>query len=177
MIEKEEANFLAHDRRRAGPHRADLRADEGGATAAWSPGAEAADMYQTYGFPPELFETLAAEHNLAFDWEGFREEMEQHGDRVRRRREDRAVPDTIRSKRLKKAMHGSQFLGYETTRSARRQGGLASSPAISFATAIDEVDHEQPIVVVLDKTPFYGEMGGQVGDTGETRRRRASASR
>ena len=42
-------------------------------------GAEAADMFQTHGFPPELFETLAAERNLAFDWKGFREEMEQHG--------------------------------------------------------------------------------------------------
>ncbi len=42
-------------------------------------GAEAADMYQTHGFPPELFENLAAERNLAFDWQGFREEMERHG--------------------------------------------------------------------------------------------------
>ncbi len=42
-------------------------------------GAEAAEMYTTHGFPPELFETLAAEHNLAFDWDGFNRAMEQHG--------------------------------------------------------------------------------------------------
>ena len=42
-------------------------------------GAEAAEMYQTHGFPPELFETLAAEHNLPFDWAGFRQAMEEHG--------------------------------------------------------------------------------------------------
>ena len=65
-----------HDRRRPGPHRADLRRDEEGAIATTVAGAEAADMYQTYGFPPELFETLAAERNLAFDWDGYREAME-----------------------------------------------------------------------------------------------------
>ena len=36
-------------------------------------GAAAADLYQTYGVPPELFESLAAEHNLAFDWDGYAE--------------------------------------------------------------------------------------------------------
>ncbi len=43
-------------------------------------GAEAAEMYTTHGFPPELFETLAAEHNLGFDWDAFRHEMERHGE-------------------------------------------------------------------------------------------------
>jgi len=38
-------------------------------------GAEAADMFQTHGFPPELFETLAAERNFTFDWPGFQDEM------------------------------------------------------------------------------------------------------
>ena len=36
-------------------------------------GAEAADLYQTYGVPPEVFETMAAENNLAFDWDGYRD--------------------------------------------------------------------------------------------------------
>ena len=42
-------------------------------------GDDAFDMYQTHGFPPELFETLASEQNLGFDWEGFHHEMEKHG--------------------------------------------------------------------------------------------------
>jgi alanyl-tRNA synthetase len=42
-------------------------------------GQESQDLYTTYGFPPELQETLAAEHNLQFDWAGFRKAMEEHG--------------------------------------------------------------------------------------------------
>ena len=42
-------------------------------------GADAADLYTTYGFPPELLETLAAERNIGFDWDGFRAAMEAHG--------------------------------------------------------------------------------------------------
>ena len=43
-------------------------------------GAEAAELYQTYGVPPELFESMAAERNLTFDWEGFQNAMEAHGE-------------------------------------------------------------------------------------------------
>ncbi len=123
-------------------------------------------MFQTHGFPPELFETLAAERNLAFDWKGF-----QRGDgaarhRVGRRAEDRAVPPRPARRPRKRPCTAAEFLGYETLEAtdAKVIGIIAND---QLCDQIDEVDHEQPIVVVLDKTPFYGEMGGQVGDTGE----------
>ena len=128
-------------------------------------GAEAADMFQTHGFPPELFETLAAERNLAFDWKGFREEMERHGiESGGGQKIELFRHDPLEA--LKKAIHGSRFLGYDTLEvaDARVIGIIAND---QLCDRIDEVDHEQPIVIVLDKTPFYGEMGGQVGDRGE----------
>ena len=121
VIEKEEANFLAHHRRRPGPHRADLRADEAASSAGMVSGAEAADMFQTHGFPPELFETMAAERNLAFDWKGFRAEMEQHGiESGGGQKVELFRHGPLEA--LKKAVHGSRFLGYETLEVGRRPG-------------------------------------------------------
>ena len=164
VIEKEEANFLATID--AGLERIErvfdqMKQQRRGVVA----GAEAADMFQTHGFPPELFETLAAERNLAFDWKGFREEMEQHGiESGGGQKIELFRHDPLEA--LKKALHGSRFLGYDTLEvaDAKVVGIIASD---QLCDQIDEVDHEQPVVVVLDKTPFYGEMGGQVGDTGE----------
>jgi alanyl-tRNA synthetase len=127
-------------------------------------GTEAADMYQTYGFPPELFENLAAERNLAFDWQGFREEMERHG--VESSAGEKIVFKTGPVEALKKAVHESKFLGYDALEvKDARVAGIISGDRL--CDAINEDDDDQPITVVLDKTPFYGEMGGQVGDTGE----------
>jgi alanyl-tRNA synthetase len=128
-------------------------------------GGEAADMYQTYGFPPELFENLAAERNLAFDWAGFREEMKRHGEESGGEQK----VEVFKSgplEALKKAVHGTKFVGYDTITidDARVVGIIANDRPCDL---MDEVGHEQPIVIVLDKTPFYGEMGGQVGDSGE----------
>ena len=122
-------------------------------------------MFQTHGFPPELFETLAAERNLAFDWKGFQAEMEQHGiesgggQKIEVFRHDPLAG-------LKKTVHGSQFLGYETLEVADAQviGIIAND---QLCDQVSEIDHDNPIAVVLDRTPFYGEMGGQVGDTGQ----------
>ncbi|MGW8257825.1 MAG: alanine--tRNA ligase-related protein, partial [Thermoguttaceae bacterium] len=128
-------------------------------------GAEAADMFQTHGFPPELFETLAAERNFTFDWAGFQDEMKRHGD-ISGATEKVQLFKRDPLEALKKAVHGSVFLGYETleVKDAKVLGIISNE---QLCDQIDEVDHENPIILVLDKTPFYGEMGGQVGDVGQ----------
>ena len=128
-------------------------------------GPEAAEMFTTHGFPPELFETMAAERNLTFDWDGYRRQMEQHGiDSGGGKRGELFQSSPLDA--LKKAMHASHFVGYDSLEvtDARVIGIIACD---QLCDRVDEVDHEHPIVVVLDKTPFYGEMGGQVGDSGE----------
>ncbi len=163
VIEKEESNFF--ETIDLGLDRIERlfknMAGEGRETVS---GGEAAEMYTTHGFPPELFETLAAEHNLGFDWEGFRREMEQHGIESGggQRME---LFQTSPLDALKKTLPGTLFLGYEAmTSEAQIVGIIARDELVEL---MDEVGHGEPICVVLDKTPFYGESGGQVGDTGE----------
>ena len=163
VIEGEEANFLGTidgGLDRIDRAFAQMKSDNRGVVS----GADAAEMYQTYGFPPELFEMMAAEHNFTFDWDGYRDEMEKHGVASGGgQRMELFKTDPLES--LKKAMHGSEFLGYQSdTVENAKVLGIISGDKLCDMT--DEVNHEQPIVVVLDKTPFYGEMGGQVGDTG-----------
>ncbi|MEX2114820.1 MAG: alanine--tRNA ligase-related protein, partial [Pirellulales bacterium] len=66
---------------------------------------------------------------------------------------------------LKKTLPGTEFLGYEATQSEGQVVGIIARDEL--VEQIDGVGHERPICLVLDRTPFYGESGGQVGDTGE----------
>lgn len=164
VIEKEEAHFLSTID--GGLDRIEriftqMRNERRGTVT----GAEAADMFQTHGFPPELFETLAAERNFTFDWTGFHDEMKKHGD-ISGPTEKVLLFKHDPLEALKKAMHGSTFLGYDSTevKGAKILGIISNE---QLCDRIDEVDHKHPIVLVLDKTPFYGEMGGQVGDIGD----------
>ncbi len=166
VIEKEEANFFGtiDD----GLHRIEkvfeeMRTDN----RVKVEGAVAAELYQTFGVPPELFEALAAEHNLAFDWEGYTKSMEEHGEVSGK------VQHTVMGAKgpidsLKHALHSTEFLGYETTKApAVVKGIIAGTPPDDhLCDTMEEVGHENPLRVVLDRTPFYGESGGQVGDTG-----------
>ncbi len=77
-------------------------------------GAEAAELYQTYGVPAELFESLAAERGFTFDWTGFRQAMEAHGEASGK------VVHTVMGHHgpidaIKKAVKETRFVGYETT--------------------------------------------------------------
>ncbi|MBS0210718.1 MAG: alanine--tRNA ligase [Planctomycetes bacterium] len=129
-------------------------------------GDEAADMWTTHGFPPELFETLAAEHNLTFDWDGFRKAMDEHGKISGEGRMGDVMSTTSTPlDALVKAQGATKFLGYGTTESAAKVIGLIASDHL--VDQVDEIGNAKPITIVLDQTPFYGESGGQVGDKGE----------
>jgi len=127
------------------------------------PGEEAGVLYSTYGVPPELVESMAAEQNFTFDWEGFGKWMEQHGEISGKGQGVVFKTGPIES--LKRALHRTEFLGYETTETKAEVKGIVAQNQLCDKLA--EVGHEQPIVLVLDQSPFYAEAGGQVGDTGE----------
>jgi alanyl-tRNA synthetase len=125
-------------------------------------GHDAAELYTTYGVPPEMVESMAAELNIAFDWDGYREAMEEHGEKSGKIAD--VVFKTGPIEALKKALKTTEFLGYETTEApAEIRGMVAQNHLLDELT---EVGHGHPVQVVLDRTPFYAESGGQVGDTG-----------
>lgn len=163
VIEREEANFfetlesglaridrIFNDMRRENRHLVS--------------GDDAFDLHQTFGFPAELFENMAAERNLAFDWERFRARLAKH-EEVSGGGQRPEVFRTGPLEALKKVMHGSEFLGYETTEARGEIKGIIAQN--NLCEQLDEIGHANPVTVVLDRSPFYGEAGGQVGDTGE----------
>jgi alanyl-tRNA synthetase len=126
-------------------------------------GHEVFRLYDTYGFPAELTAEIAREKDLSLDWKGFQSEMEKQRERARADTIRTVVSyekysaDTIRTLAPKQ----TDFAGYGEYSSKAEVLGLVSneSPVPSVAEG-DDVD------VMLDRTPFYGEMGGQVGDSG-----------
>jgi alanyl-tRNA synthetase len=130
-------------------------------------GEEAATLYQTYGVPPELFQTMAAERKFTFDWNGFRQAMKKHEEISGSGQ--RELFQTGPLETLKEAIQRTEFVGYEQTSVAASVMGIivgegAQERLTSEVAAADCRD--QKLRVVLDKTPFYGESGGQVGDSG-----------
>ena len=127
-------------------------------------GAEAADLYQTFGVPPEVFETMAAENNLAFDWDGYSKAMEAHGEASGK------VAHTVMGDKgpvdaIKKVLHQVDFLGYDETEAEAQIKFIVAQDQL--CDHLHEVGHDEAVIVVLDRSPFYGESGGQVGDAGE----------
>ncbi len=130
-------------------------------------GREAAALYQTYGVPPELLQALAAEKNLTFDWDGYREAMDEHGEVSGDDQKELFKTGPIES--LKEAVQKSEFLGYQATSSKAVVKGIILGPPKedSLVSSLQASAAKDTMVrIVLDRTPFYGESGGQVGDKG-----------
>jgi len=163
VIKNEESNFLGTID--AGLSRIErIFTEMKAANRATVDGAMAADLYQTYGFPPELFETMAAENNLAFDWEGYRRAMDEHRDRTGPI-DHPVMGDKGPIDAIKKVLHETEFLGHETEDTQAELKFIVAQNQL--CDHLKEVGHEKEVIVVLDRSPFYGESGGQVGDSGE----------
>ncbi len=122
-------------------------------------GSTAFLLHDTYGFPLELTQEIAAEREVEVDLDGFGVEMTAQRDRAKAARREAAGGDSlIEAHRDVLDQFGTtEFVGYQMDEcSARVVGVLATSTP----------DGEDAIEIFLDRTPFYAESGGQVGDTG-----------
>ena len=131
-------------------------------------GATAFRLHDTYGISVEITESLAIERNLRVDRLGFDKAEEEHKKRSRGQVEAFDVFAVGPLDALKKS-HGSgnEFLGYETTKSDAQIIGILEQGRLAESASCSETG--PTIAVVLDRTPFYGESGGQVGDFGTLR--------
>ncbi len=127
-------------------------------------GKDAFTLHATYGIPVEVVESLATDHNLRVDRPGFEAQRDRHSEVSRGTTEAAAVFATGPLDTLKREYHhGSEFLGYATTRANAQVIGIVEQNRLADQA---EKNGGSSVVLVLDKTPFYGEAGGQVGDTG-----------
>jgi len=144
-------------------------------------GVEVFVLYDTYGFPPELTAEIAREKSisidrekgLSIDWEGFQAEMERQRERARATQKV-SVGGTLDLKgelNVNRLPKQTDFVGYKVASSQSKVLELrVKEKPVETASQGDEV------AIVLDKTPFYGEMGGQVGDTGEISSRKGKVT-
>jgi alanyl-tRNA synthetase len=124
-------------------------------------GESAFTLYDTYGFPLELTQEIAEEQGLTVDVAGFNAEMQRQVERAKEAHEtiDLTVQGSL--DKLAEHIHSTEFLGYtQASSSATVEVILVNGKSLEEAEAGTNVQ------IVLDKTPFYAESGGQIGDRG-----------
>ena len=123
------------------------------------PGQVVFELYDTYGFPKELTAEIASDRGLTIDESGYAQAMEEQRARARAGVEETfAYEDTAGYARFQ---GHSEFVGHETTQANARIVGM-----VKESKAVEQAEQGDQVEVILDVTPFYAEMGGQVGDTG-----------
>ena len=115
-------------------------------------GESAFRLYDTFGFPFELTREIAEENNLKVDEEGFKNAMQEQKDRAKAATAKISVTGDIKYAKVEEQVGSTDFVGYEETE--------CDSKVLAL------IEGEGYTDVVLDKTPFYAECGGQTGDSG-----------
>jgi len=124
------------------------------------PGVDAFRLYDTYGFPVDLTADIARERGMDVDMAGFEQAMNEQRERARAAGKFEAKG--VMPAELASQLKPTEFLGYEA---------LAADDAkvvgiVRAGRQVDQLAEGEEGFVILDRTPFYAESGGQVGDTG-----------
>jgi alanyl-tRNA synthetase len=125
-------------------------------------GEQAFKLYDTYGFPVELTKEIAAEHGFSIDREGFEKEMEKQRERAKAAHKFEVTARGTAGTYEQFNSEATPFVGYQNL---KHKSAIISLLVDNKPT--DTIQVGQEASLVLKDTPFYGEMGGQVGDTGE----------
>lgn len=122
-------------------------------------GEDSFKLYDTYGFPLDLTKEIALDHGMEVDEESFAKEMLAQKEKSRKSKnfdggweEDDVVVEGYGK---------TEFIGYDNLSVETRVKGI-----IYEGESTSEINEGEKAVIILEKTPFYGEGGGQVGDTG-----------
>jgi alanyl-tRNA synthetase len=123
------------------------------------PGPEVFRLYDTFGFPLELSRDAAGEMGLGIDEAGFHAAMEEQ--RQRARSAQQAAHGEQAAPLLGLGLPATEFLGYDKLEAPARVLAIAFQGEI-----VSRASEGQSVDIVLDRTPYYGESGGQIGDQG-----------
>lgn len=115
-------------------------------------GESAFKLYDTYGFPFELTKEIASENGLNVDEEGYKKAMQEQKDRAKAAAEKISVTGDIKYAKVEERVGSTEFTGYTENE--------------CDAKILETIGGDGYVDVVLDKTPFYAECGGQTGDSG-----------
>ncbi len=116
-------------------------------------GESAFKLYDTFGFPLELTKEIAQENGLNVDEDGYKVAMQEQKDRAKAATAKISVTGDIKYAQVEKEVGSTNFIGY-------------SENECDDAKILAQIEGEGYVDIVLDKTPFYAECGGQIGDCG-----------